>query len=93
MADKNSAQERVVYLTTADNPYNPYTQFDEWFAFDTQHGYNSCAYLARLAHPANGLSDRENNLEIEEAIDRIVGLNLTGNYKKLVFINGILQSS
>ena len=93
MTDKNSAQERVVYLTTADNPYNPYTQFDEWFAFDTQHGYNSCAYLARLAHPATGLSDRENNLEIEDAIDRIVDLNLTGNYKKLVFINGILESS
>lgn len=85
------SQERIVYLTTEDNPYNPYTHFDEWYAFDTQHGYNSCAYLARLARTSYGLSDRENNLEIEEAIDKIVQLNLTGNYKKLVIIDGKSQ--
>ena len=85
--------ERTVYITTEDNPYNPYTHFDDWYAFDTQHGYNSCAYLARLARTSEGLSPRENDLEIEEAIDKIVNLNLTGNYKKLVFIDGILQNS
>ena len=88
-----TAKERAVYITTEDNPYNPYTHFDEWYAFDTSHGYNSCAYLARLARTAYGLSDRENDLEIEDAIDKICNLNATGNYKKLVFVNGILENN
>lgn len=87
------SQERVVYLTTEDNPYDPYTNFDEWFAFDTQNGYNTCAYLARLAKTSNAVSEKENVIEIESAIDRIIDLNLTGNYKKNVYLNGILQTN
>lgn len=72
-----------VALTTTDNPYSPFAQFDEWFAFDTQMGYNSCAYLARVARTSNGISDEDNAKAVEEAIDEIVSLNLTGNYKKV----------
>ena len=35
-------------LSTSDNPYNPFKDWDLWFAFDTQNGYNSCSYLARM---------------------------------------------
>ena len=75
---------RSVFLTTSDNPYSPKDQFDEWYSFDTQKGYNSCAYLARIAKTSEILSDSENERIIEEAIDEIVKFNLTGNYKKLV---------
>ena len=30
-------------LTTSDNPYNPFTQFDEWQMFDSLQGYNTCS--------------------------------------------------
>jgi hypothetical protein len=43
-------------LTTIDNPFNPFTQFDEWNAFDTQQGYYTCAYLARIAKVSDELS-------------------------------------
>ncbi len=36
-------------LTTVDNPYDPFDQFDEWFNYDMDLGYNSSAYLARIA--------------------------------------------
>ena len=36
-------------LTTYDNPYNPFQDFTKWFLWDTEKGYNSCAYLARVA--------------------------------------------
>ena len=75
---------RNVYLTTEDNPYNPHTNFKEWYAYDTQHGYNTCAYLARMAKTSPSLSEELNEIEIEDSIDRIVKLNLTGNYKKIV---------
>ena len=72
-----------VRLTTTDNPYDPFTQFDQWYAFDTQMGYNTCAYLARLARTSNGISSDDNEKAVEDAIDEIVKLNLTGKYKKV----------
>ena len=59
-------------LTTLDNPYDPFVQFDEWMRYDIDKGYNSCAYLARIAETADELSDEENETEIERAIDEIV---------------------
>lgn len=70
-------------LTTADNPYDPFTQFDSWFRYDTDSGYYSCAYLARIAKTADSLSDQENNDEIERAIDEIIKYDFRGIYKKV----------
>lgn len=36
-------------LTTFDNPFDPFEQFDLWYQYDTDKGYNSCAYLDRIA--------------------------------------------
>lgn len=70
-------------LTTLDNPFNPYTQFDEWYAYDTSHGYNTCAYLARIAKTSNELSDEDNELAIEAAMNEILKFNLLGIYIKV----------
>lgn len=70
-------------LTTIDNPYNPFTQFVNWFMFDVTKGYNSCGYLARLAKTSDQLSDRENDEEIERAIDDIISLDFRNIYFKL----------
>lgn len=75
--------DHVSMLTTKDNPFDPFTQFDDWFSYDEQHGYHTCAYLARIAKTSNGLSTTENYQEIERAIDEIVQFNLLGNYKKV----------
>lgn len=68
-------------LTTEDNPYDPFTQFDEWYAFDVQKGYNTCAYLARIAFTSDELSDTDYDIALDHAIDEILFYNLTGNYK------------
>lgn len=70
-------------LTTIDNPYDPFTQYDEWFAFDTQKGYNTCSYLARIAKTSDELSEQDEALAIEQAIDEIVRLNVLGIYLKV----------
>ena len=54
-------------LTTVDNPYNPFTQWDAWFRFDRDQGYNSCGYLARIVHTSDSLSEEENDRERERA--------------------------
>ena len=74
---------KVCMLTTIDNPYNPFTEFDAWFSFDEQKGYNSSEYLARFANTSDDLSDEEKAIEIEKAIDSIVKLNVLGIYRKI----------
>lgn len=59
-------------LTTFDNPYDPFKQFNSWFLFDIEKGYNSCGYLARIARTTDQMSDTENEEEIERAIDEII---------------------
>ena len=70
-------------LTTVDNPYDPFEQFDLWFLFDEEKGYHSCAYLGRIARTSDQLSDEENNLEVERAIDEIIKYDFMNIYKKV----------
>ena len=70
-------------LTTFDNPYDPFTQFDSWYRFDMDKGYNSCAYLDRIAKTSDQLTDEENNIEIERAIDEIIQYDPFNLYKKV----------
>lgn len=70
-------------LTTVDNPFNPFEQFDSWFLFDVEKGYNSCAYLGRIARTSEQLSDEENDEEVERAIDEIIKYDFMNIYKKV----------
>lgn len=70
-------------LTTIDNPYNPFVQFDEWKAFDEQKGYFSCEYLGRIAKTSHELSDEDNSIAIEDAINEILYFDLLGIYQKV----------
>lgn len=72
-----------VMLTTFDNPFDPFEQFDSWFLFDVEKGYNSCAYLARIARTSDQLSDVENEIEVERAIDEIIKYDFMNIYKKV----------
>ena len=72
-----------VMLTTEDNPFSPFTQFDEWNDFDEAQGYYTCAYLARIANVAESLTPEESNVELNNAIDEIVSMNVLGIYKKV----------
>lgn len=70
-------------LTTIDNPYNPWTQFDEWYAWDEQAGYHTSGFLARIAITSDELSEADQSVAIENAIDEIVRENVLGIYKKV----------
>lgn len=74
---------RVCALTTVDNPFDPIDDFEQWFVWDVTRGHNSCAYLARIARTSDGLSDAQNEQEIERAIDEIVALDFMNEYKKV----------
>ena len=44
MSNSNNAIDRLVAITTFDNPFNPFTQFTEWLLFDKEKGYTTCEY-------------------------------------------------
>lgn len=71
-------------ITTFDNPFNPSTQFVEWFLYDTEHGYNTCSYLGRIARTSEQLSEEDNDSEIERAIDEIIKYDFRNIYKKVI---------
>lgn len=70
-------------LSTFDNPFNPFDDFDSWFQYDSDKGYNSCSYLARIARTSDQLSDEENSQEIERAIDEIIKYDFMNIYTKI----------
>ena len=70
-------------LTTIDNPFDPFTQFEQWFLFDVEKGYNSCSYLARIAKTSDQFTEDENDKEIERSIDEIIKYDFMNIYKKV----------
>ena len=75
--------ENNCMLTTFDNPFDPFEQFTSWFMFDVEKGYNSCAYLARIAKLTDDMTDQEVSDEIERAIDEIIQYDFANIYKKV----------
>ena len=70
-------------LTTIDNPFDPFKDFNSWFLYDVEKGYNSSSLLGRIARTSNEFSDEENDEEIERAIDEIIKYDFQNIYKKV----------
>ena len=72
-----------VMLTTIDNPFSPFAQWEDWKRYDEDHGYYTCQYLARIAKTSDDLSDSDNDRAVANAIEEILELNILGIYKKV----------
>jgi hypothetical protein len=72
-----------IAITTVDNTFDPFTQFDEWYRFDRDMGYGTCAYLARITRTSDELSSADQDLALEYAIDEIIKEDVLGLYKKV----------
>lgn len=59
-------------VTTKDNPYNPYTEFDKWLNFDTMHGYNTLGRLDIYNASSTDLSDEDELRLYNEAVDSLI---------------------
>ena len=70
-------------LTTVDNPFDPFVRFDEWNAYDISMGYNTASFLDRVAKVSNDMSEPDQQLAIQDAIDEIVSENVSGMWRKV----------
>ena len=69
-------------LTTIDNPYDPFEQFNQWLLFDKEKGYDSCEKLARIAQYNDNMSQKEIDDERRRAIDLLISLDFTDTFKR-----------
>ena len=74
-------------LTTFDNKYDYFTEFDAWFLFDVEKGYNTCSLLARIVKLSDDFTEKETNEAIEKAIDEIIKYDFMNIYKKIYTTN------
>ena len=75
-------------LSTIDNPYDPFDQFDEWYSFDEMQARKEnrptcCVYLARVSMNSDDVSENEFNRVMNDVIDEIIQLNLSGKFIKV----------
>ena len=75
--------ENDVRITTIDNPYDPFTEFDKWFDFDVEKGYYTCSKLARLSNVTEDMTDKELIEEEQRVIDRLIEIDPLDFYKKI----------
>lgn len=59
-------------LSTSDNPFNPFTDYSEWLAWDTRAGYHTLGLQARVVvFPYEG-SVEDQNIAIEYGLQDLM---------------------
>ena len=70
-------------LSTIDNPFNPFEDYSSWLMFDKEKGYDSAERLMRIAKLTDDMTQKEENEEIERAIDEIIKYDILNVYIKV----------
>lgn len=78
-----SSSYRVYMLTTFDNPFDPFSQFEEWYVWDEQAGYHTSGLLDRIARLSHDISPADQHVAIQQAIDEIIRENVSGMHRKV----------
>ena len=86
--------ENKVMLTTIDNPFNPFTDFKQWYSYDIQMGYNTCERLASIVNSLpESLTQEENNYFVNEAIDELIKSGCYSKFGQFVEYKKLIRDS
>lgn len=75
---------KETWVTTLDNPFDPFSDFDNWKRFDEDQGYYTTELICRYLNVSDEFDDDLYNEQVEEAVDKVVHYNFYGNYRKVV---------
>lgn len=71
-------------LSLASNPYDPFEEYELWSQFDRHEGFDTAGLLARVLSTSDALSQADQELAVEQAIDSILeNQSFAGLYKKV----------
>ena len=84
MIERRNQLSKESFITTTDNPFDFFNDFDNWRQFDEANNYYTLSYIARIrdTYPESLDSSEEDEI-INQVFDDIIELNLTGNYKRV----------
>ena len=75
------SETKETMITTIDNPWNPFTNWDEWYAYDEWHGYHTCSLVDRLMPNTNdAISEKLYDDLLDDVNNDIARLNPLGIY-------------
>jgi hypothetical protein len=63
-------------LSTSDNPWNPFKNYEEWRQFDTEHGYCCEAYQARMSITSVDMPEDLYTQRLNDDIEDILEFNM-----------------
>lgn len=69
---KTEADITAYMLSTSDNEFNPFTEFDRWLDYDLFMGYDTCGCLNRECPASEELSPFFDIYERNQAIMRMI---------------------
>lgn len=69
-----SEETRQYTITTYDNPWDPWTHYDEWEAFDLEFGYKTWQKVAKIALLSPNVNETEDEDSIDFAINELCEL-------------------
>jgi len=71
-------------LSLVSNPYDPFVDYALWLNFDHHEGFDTAGLLARVLSTSDAISQPDQDLAVEQAIDSIVNNpSFAGLYKKV----------
>jgi hypothetical protein len=70
-------------LSAFDNPFDYFTQFNDWNLYEKEKGTESCEVLARIAKITDDMTQNEVDEEIERAVDEIIKHDFLNIYTKV----------
>lgn len=66
------SNHKNLFLTTFDNSFDPFKEFDRWWKEDLLLGHDCCGLLARESNTSDIASDEVNEKDIVQAMKDIV---------------------
>lgn len=63
-------------LTTIDNPFNPFTEWVQWYLEDVRLGHDTCGLVARLSTTSDDLDD-ESEFDV---MSDVIKYNFSGKH-------------
>lgn len=69
------ANQPAHMLSTVDNPWNPWTHFNQWLAHDMGQGHHTLAYLARINKSSDEISEADQDIAHEQAVSEIIRIH------------------
>ena len=77
------SKQKEIKITTIDNPFSPFTQFDEWYQYDTSFGYDTLGVLNRMSLSSSQLSEKDQKRIEEDSMIALVKM-LPDTYKLVI---------